>query len=179
MPKGNNPTPGKLTNEQLSELGKKSGVLSGAAKRYKKELGDSLSVLLEIDITDEEAKEELKNAGFNDENMINLSYLGYSLYKKALDGDVEAIRDIKKFTDEAEKAMIETEKLKADLAKKAAEVEAKVRKYAESINLHNCDECKKLADFKQKATELTNALEGEDSKKLRTAAEKLVKSINI
>lgn len=178
MPKDDNPISGKLTNDHLLELGKKSGVLSGAAKRYKKELGDSLSVLLEIDITDEEAKEELKAAGFNDENMINLSYLGYTLYKKALDGDIEAVREIKKLTDEAEKAMIETEKLKAVLTKKAAEAEAKIRKYAESINLHNCDECKKFTDFKKKATELTNALEGEDGQKLRTAAERLVKSIN-
>jgi hypothetical protein len=172
-----NLTARKLNSEEAAVIGRKGGVASGAARRRKKELSESLNVLLQLNIKDERAKEELRAAGFKDDKMINLSYLGYRMFKMALGGNVEAFREIKKLSEETEKEEQENESLNAFLAYDAERAQEIMKQYAESMNLRNCGECARFDDIKQKAKELRNTLESGDDKRLREAAKEMIRYI--
>lgn len=166
----------QLTSAQAAELGRKGGAASGAARRRKKQLKESLSVLLEMDVCGEKAKDELRAVGFDDEKLINLSYLGYSLFKEALNGNIKAFREIRKLSDEIEDEKEEIESRETDLEERTQRI---MRQYAETANLHNCDECEKLAYIRQMADELKDAIEYDDERRLRYAAESMVEYLDI
>lgn len=166
----------QLTSAQAAELGRKGGAASGAARRRKKQLKESLSVLLQMDVNSEKAKDELRAVGFDDDRLINLSYLGYSVFKRALNGNIEAFREIRKLSDEIEDEKEKTDYRDEDLFERAQQL---MRQYVESANLHNCDECEKLSDIRLMAEELKDAIDYDDERKLRYAAESMVEYLDI
>ncbi len=166
----------QLTSEQAAALGKKGGAASGAARRRKKQLKESLSVLLQMDVNGEKAKDELREMGFEDERLNNLSYLGYSVFKRALNGNMEAFREIRKLSDEIEDEIEEKQNRKVDLADRAEHI---IQQYLESANLHNCDVCEKFVCIRLMAEELKDALDYDDERKLRFAAESMVEYLDI
>ncbi|MEL7570084.1 MAG: hypothetical protein AAGU14_05920 [Eubacteriaceae bacterium] len=166
----------QLTSEQAAALGRKGGAASGAARRRKKELKESLSVLLQMDVNGEKAKDELRAMGFEDERLNNLSYLGYSVFKRALNGNMEAFREIRKLSDEIEDEKEEKQNRKENLFERAQQL---MKQYVENANLHNCDECEKFASMRLMAEELKDAIEYDDERKLRFAAESMVEYLDI
>lgn len=166
----------QLTSEQAAALGKKGGAASGAARRRKKQLKESLSVLLEMDVNSEKAKDELRAMGFEDERLNNLSYLGYSVFKRALNGNMEAFREIRKLSDEIEDEKEKKENREENLFERAHQL---MTHYVENANLHNCDECEKFAYIQQTAEDLKDALDYYDERKLRNAAESMVEYLDI
>lgn len=166
----------QMTSTLAAELGRKGGAASGAARRRKKQLKESLSVLLQMDVNSEKAKDELRAVGFEDERLTNLSYLGYSVFKRALNGNMEAFREIRKLSDEIVDEKEKNESREEDLFERAQQL---MRQYVESANLHNCDECEKLAYIRFMADELKDALDYDDERKLRYAAEQMVEYLDV
>ncbi|NMC57326.1 MAG: hypothetical protein GYA50_08915 [Eubacteriaceae bacterium] len=166
----------QLTSAQAAELGRKGGAASGAARRRKKELKESLSILLEMDINSEKAKDEMRNMGIDDEKLIYKSYLVYSLFKRALNGNMEAFREIRNLSDEIEDEKEKIESREENLFERAQQL---MRQYVESSNLHNCDECEKFADVRLMAEELKDAIDYDDERKLRYAAERMIEYLDI
>ena len=88
-PLGNPMLNAGLTQEELSERGRKAGIASGEARRLRRTQADILRQILVLDYTDPERRKLLMQLGLTGSfaDAINLSVL-----EKAAKGDVEAAR---------------------------------------------------------------------------------------
>lgn len=88
-PLGNPMLNAGLTQEELSERGRKAGIASGEARRLRRTQADILRQILVLDYTDPERRKLLMQLGLSGSfaDAINLSVL-----EKAAKGDVEAAR---------------------------------------------------------------------------------------
>lgn len=77
--------------KEARELGKKGGVASGIARRQKKTLAQIGDMIGNLDIKSEKNRAILKDAGINDEDMINDVGMLFRLNLKAQQGDPKAI----------------------------------------------------------------------------------------
>ena len=97
-----------FTKENAKYYGKKGGIKSGKVRAERKSIKEQLKFLLEMPITNEYRKKQLKEAGFEDNEINNQLYLIYSIFEKALTGDVRATSLIFKTmqNDDNEKATV-------------------------------------------------------------------------
>lgn len=80
-----------LTTEKAREIGKKGGIASGIAKRQRKTLREIGDMLGGLDIKSEKNKQILREAGVDDDDMIEDVVMMFQLKTKASKGDVKAI----------------------------------------------------------------------------------------
>lgn len=79
-----------FTKENAKYYGKKGGIKSGKARAERKSIKEQMRILLEMPITNKSRINRLKEAGFEAEEINNQLYLTYSIFEKALTGDVKA-----------------------------------------------------------------------------------------
>ena len=80
------------TPEERRANAKKAGEASGESRRRKKALKAGMTQLLAMRCTDADAIAELEALGFKDEEINNQAVMVVALYKRALKGDVQAIK---------------------------------------------------------------------------------------
>lgn len=88
MPNTENLQP--FTKENAKYYGKKGGIKSGIVRAERKSIKEQLKLLLEMPVTNEVRVNRLKEAGFDDIEINNQLYLTYTIFEKALSGDVKA-----------------------------------------------------------------------------------------
>lgn len=79
------------TKEEARARGRNGGVASGIARRQKKTLAQIGEMIGNLDIKSEKNREILRQAGINDEDMINDVGMLFRLNLKAQQGDTKAI----------------------------------------------------------------------------------------
>ena len=80
-----------FTKENAKYYGKKGGIKSGKVRAERKSIKEQLQLLLSMPITNKTRIDRLKEAGFEDNEINNQLYLTYTVFEKALSGDVRAI----------------------------------------------------------------------------------------
>lgn len=103
-----------LTTKKAREIGRKGGVASGKAKRQRKTLAQIGDMIGEMGIKSPKIKKTLKDAGIENEDMINDVAIMYRLVLKARAGDPRAIELLAKlrgqFKEQVETTVLEPPK---------------------------------------------------------------------
>lgn len=84
----------KLTTEEAREIGAKGGKASVKSRRKRKTIRECLEMLLAKDVTDDEAREMLAGMGIAETDMQNPMLIAVGLFRKAADGDVQAVKTL-------------------------------------------------------------------------------------
>lgn len=84
------------TPEELREITRKGGIASGVARRQKKTLKQIGDMIGGLDIKSEKNRAILRDAGINDDDMINDVGMMFRLNLKAQNGDTKAIELLSK-----------------------------------------------------------------------------------
>jgi len=104
MPKGKSNNPQNLrvpTHEEAVANGRKGGQNSGKAKRKKKMMRDTLNDWLENPVLDPKQQKQLKQMGFDDDDLTGQGLLLASVLSKAIQkGDVRALHEIREIIGE-------------------------------------------------------------------------------
>lgn len=79
-----------FTKENAKYYGKKGGIKSGKVRAERKSIKEQMKLLLEMPITNESRINQLKSIGFEEGEINNQLYLTYTIFEKALTGDVKA-----------------------------------------------------------------------------------------
>lgn len=79
-----------FTKDNAKVYGKKGGIQSGKVRAERKSIKEQMKILLEMPITNESRINRLKEAGFEEGEINNQLYLTYTIFEKALTGDVRA-----------------------------------------------------------------------------------------
>lgn len=87
--------PGRLTTEEASKIGRKGGIASGEARRRNKTLKQGLEMILAAPVKDPKDKKALAAMGIPVEYMTQEILIVCALAKKALSGDVAALREVR------------------------------------------------------------------------------------
>jgi general stress protein YciG len=85
-----------LSTEKAREIGKKGGIASGKAKRQRKTLAQIGEMIGGLDIKSQKNRAILREAGIEDEDMINDVGMMFRLNLKAQTGDPKAIELLSK-----------------------------------------------------------------------------------
>nr|DAO53141.1 MAG TPA: terminase large subunit [Caudoviricetes sp.] len=85
------------TGEEQARIAKKGGIASGQARRRKKTLSELAKMIAE-NPAPTAAKKELAKMGIADEDANNMAVVANSLYKKAVDGNIQAIEKWEQLT---------------------------------------------------------------------------------
>ena len=88
------------TPEERRENARKAGIASGIARRQKKTLREIGEMIGSLDIKSEKNREILRQAGIDDEDMINDVGMLFRLNLKAQQGDTRAIELLAKLRGE-------------------------------------------------------------------------------
>jgi len=103
-----------LSTEKAREIGRKGGVASGKAKRQRKTLAQIGDMIGGLDIKSPKNRAILKQAGIEDEDMINDVGMMFRLNLKAQGGDPRAIELLSKlrgqFKEQVETTVLEPPK---------------------------------------------------------------------
>ena len=83
--------------EEQVRIAKKGGIASGQARRRKKTLSELAKMIAE-NPAPTAAKKELAKMGIADEDANNMAVVATSLYKKAADGNIQAIEKWEQLT---------------------------------------------------------------------------------
>lgn len=108
-------------SEVAREMGRKGAIKSAEVRREKKKMKDALKSLLKLPIKNGSLKDELKELGFEDEEMNNQLALLVAAYNRGLLGDIKAIEFIRDTIGEKPKEEIELKevpKILDDIPKK-------------------------------------------------------------
>lgn len=84
------------TPEELREITRKGGIASGKARRHKKTLAQIGDMIGSLGVKSEKARAAMKQAGIEDEDMINDVAMMYRLNLKAQSGDTRAVELLSK-----------------------------------------------------------------------------------
>lgn len=79
-----------FTKENAKYYGKKGGIKSGKVRAERKSIKEQLQLLLSMPVTNEIRLNKLREAGFTDIEINNQLFLTYTIFEKALSGDVKA-----------------------------------------------------------------------------------------
>lgn len=85
------------TGEEQARIAKKGGIASGQARRRKKTLSELAKMIAE-NPAPAAAKKKLAKMGIADEDANNMAVVANSLYKKAVDGNIQAIEKWEQLT---------------------------------------------------------------------------------
>lgn len=84
-----------FTKENAKEFGRKGGIASGKAKAELTTIKKQLNYLLDLPVADKKELEKLKEKGFEETEINNKLLMTYSLFEKAINGDIKAFNTIK------------------------------------------------------------------------------------
>lgn len=87
-----------LTHDEATRNGKKGGEASGKARRKKKQMKDMFEYILQLDVTDEKLRKQMKEMGIADEQMTINALTCYAMVRKAVEGDTKAAEFIATMT---------------------------------------------------------------------------------
>lgn len=79
-----------LTHDEATRNGKKGGEASGKSRRKKKQMKDMLEYILQLEVTDDDLRGEMRRMGIDDEQMTINALTCYAMVRKAVDGDTKA-----------------------------------------------------------------------------------------
>lgn len=85
-----------LTTEKAREIGSKGGIASGKAKRRRKTLAEIGEMIGGLDVKSDANKKIMREAGIDDEDMINDVAMMFRLALKASSGNERAIELLSK-----------------------------------------------------------------------------------
>lgn len=86
----------KRTPEERKEIQRKGGINSGIARRKKRELKEYMEALLACPLdNDDKTRKKLTNKGLDPDMMDNKMLIATALFKRALTGDVYAIKELR------------------------------------------------------------------------------------
>lgn len=85
------------SGEEAARNGRKGGIASGYSRRQKKALSDYVKIIAESPASST-AKKKLAKMGIADEDANNMAVVATSLYKKAADGNIQAIEKWEQLT---------------------------------------------------------------------------------
>lgn len=85
----------KRTPSERREIARKAGIKSGEVRRAKKTFKTLFEDFGEMKITDEGLKKGLKEAGIEEDGMVNKVAIAFSMYLKAISGDTRAFELIR------------------------------------------------------------------------------------
>jgi hypothetical protein len=100
MPRGEHPNSLKnlktiKTSEEASKLGKKGIKVTNEKRHKRKQARECMEIILSGKVTGKNAKEALKNIGFENEDQQNIALLMMSLFQKGVTtGDANIIKSI-------------------------------------------------------------------------------------
>lgn len=80
--------------EEARECGRKGGIASGEARRRKKTAKEAVRTLLALGVTDDKAKQKLKQLGIDDEDMTNVMAASVAVLGRAMKGDYKAYNSL-------------------------------------------------------------------------------------
>lgn len=89
------------TKERAKEIGSKGGKASAEVRKKKKNLKDTLKLMLDLPLLPSE-KKFLKGHNVGDDEQTKEMMLIISLYRKAIKGDVAAFKEIKALKEDDE-----------------------------------------------------------------------------
>ena len=84
----------RRSREEHSASSRKGGKASAEARRKKKTIKETINLMLSMPIINEKTKKQMEQLGYVDEDMINQTALVLAMYKKALNGDVNAFNTL-------------------------------------------------------------------------------------
>lgn len=87
--------PIKLTHEEATELGRKGGIASAESRRRTKTLKQGLERLLSAPVSTAVDKKKLAAMGIPIEDMTHEDLITLALVRKAISGDVAALREVR------------------------------------------------------------------------------------
>lgn len=79
-----------FTKENAKYYGRKGGIKSGIVRAERKSIKEQLQLLLSMPVSSDYRINILKEAGFKETEINNQLYLTYSIFEKALTGDIRA-----------------------------------------------------------------------------------------
>ena len=91
---------GDRTTDKQREIAQKGGIASGASRRRRRALKESMNLLLEMPATDKKKLAKAVNMGFPDVEVDNSTLIVISLFEKAVSGDIPAIKELRALIDE-------------------------------------------------------------------------------
>lgn len=91
IPFNENPLP----KEELREIYRKGGRNSVKARKRKKTLRETIKMLLEMDVMDDEVKAKIEAMGQDPEAIDYATAIGFAMMKKASEGNVSAFNTIR------------------------------------------------------------------------------------
>lgn len=83
-----------LSNEEAKKRGSAGGKASAEARKKKKSIKETINLMLSMPIINDKTKKQMQQLGYADEDMINQTALVLAMYKKALNGDVNAFNTL-------------------------------------------------------------------------------------
>lgn len=84
-----------FTKENAKEFGSKGGKASAKSKAELNTIKKQLKFLLDLPVSDKKDFEKLKASGFEESEINNKLLMTYSLFEKAISGDIKAFNTIK------------------------------------------------------------------------------------
>jgi hypothetical protein len=93
--KMNNQNLKPFTKENAKEFGSKGGKASAKSKAELSTIKKQLNYLLDLPVRDRIDIDKLKASGFQEEEINNKLLMTYSLFEKAINGDIKAFNTIK------------------------------------------------------------------------------------
>lgn len=129
LKRGNPKTQFKSGREAV-ENGKKGGKASGIAKRKKRTEKELAMMILEAAVADDDDRHELESFGIMGEDATYYALMLARLIQKALNGDVQAIKEYRNII-ETDNAAKDIELRKKEAKRRDKELEMKIEKFEE------------------------------------------------
>lgn len=128
--KRGNPETQFKSGQKAVESGRKGGIASGIAKRRKRTEKELAMMILDAAVSDDDDRHELESFGIEGEDATYYALMLARLIQKALNGDVQAIKEYRNII-ETDNAAKDIELRKQEAKRRDKELEMKVEKFEE------------------------------------------------
>ena len=129
LKRGNPETQFKTGRKQV-ETARNGGIASGIAKRRKRTEKELAMMILDAAVSDDDDRHELESFGIEGEDATYYALMLARLIQKALNGDVQAIKEYRNII-ETDNAAKDIELRKQEAKRRDKELEMKVEKFEE------------------------------------------------
>ena len=128
--KRGNPETQFKSGQKAVESGRKGGIASGISKRRKRTEKELAMMILDAAVSDDDDRHELESFGIEGEDATYYALMLARLIQKALNGDVQAIKEYRNII-ETDNAAKDIELRKQEAKRRDKELEMKVEKFEE------------------------------------------------
>lgn len=102
------------TSEEAQKRGRNGGIKSGEARRRKSGMKYVIQILMDMPVSFENIREQMKSIGIDDENLTNQMAIAVSMFKEAMAGNVKAAEFLRDTVGDDDSGEIRREKLRID-----------------------------------------------------------------